>query len=40
MADWYIGQQRFRFTPELTALEGLRGADSDPATTSTERDRK
>ena len=38
MADWYIGQQRFRFTPELTALEERCGADSDPATIFIERD--
>ncbi len=34
MADWSIGQYRFRFTPEPTALAGRRGADSDPATRS------
>jgi hypothetical protein len=34
MADWSIGQQRFRFTPEPAALAGRIGVDSDPATTS------
>jgi large subunit ribosomal protein L31 len=34
MADWSIGQQRFRFTLESSALAGRFGADGDPATTS------
>jgi hypothetical protein len=34
MADWSIGQQRFRFTPEPSALAGRAGVDGDPATRS------
>jgi hypothetical protein len=33
MADWSIGQQRFRFTLESFAQAGG-GADGDPATRS------
>src|SRR5689334_12445183 len=29
-----VHRPRFRFTPELAALAGRRGADSDPATTT------